>query len=201
MSFLDRVFGSPAPQRQGATVVGTGGSEQSEDERALERYRYMMQTAPPETVELAHAEAFAKLTPEQREQLLSRLVESAPEAERSLAQTADASNPRSLARFATHAELGRPGTMERALGGAGFAGFGGSLLSSFAAGFLGSMVAQSFFAHMSDAGAAGATSGESTAGDSAGADGDFSEEFGQGPNDEGIAGGTGFEDDEFDAEV
>jgi hypothetical protein len=32
------------------------------DEAAVERYRYMLRTAPPETIELAHAEAFAKLT-------------------------------------------------------------------------------------------------------------------------------------------
>ena len=33
------------------------------DEQALQRYRYMVQTAPPEMVEQAHEEAFAKLTP------------------------------------------------------------------------------------------------------------------------------------------
>ena len=33
----------------------------------------MLRTAPPETVEQAHEEAFAKLTPEQRQQVLSGL--------------------------------------------------------------------------------------------------------------------------------
>jgi hypothetical protein len=49
-----------------------------------------------------------------------------------------------MARVATRAEIRQPGTMERMLGGTGM-GFGPSLLSSFAAGFVGSMVAQSFF--------------------------------------------------------
>ena len=39
---------------------------QSADEQAIARYRYMLKTAPPETIEQAHAEAFAQLTPEQR---------------------------------------------------------------------------------------------------------------------------------------
>jgi hypothetical protein len=31
---------------------------QSADEQAIARYRYMLKTAPPETIEQAHAEAF-----------------------------------------------------------------------------------------------------------------------------------------------
>ena len=44
------------------------------DEQALQRYRYMLKTAPPETIEQAHEEAFAKLTPAQREQALRELA-------------------------------------------------------------------------------------------------------------------------------
>ena len=33
------------------------------DEQAIQRYRYMLQTAPPETVEQAHAEAFRRIAP------------------------------------------------------------------------------------------------------------------------------------------
>ena len=37
----------------------------TDDEIAVERYRYLLRTAPPETLEQVHAEAFAKLTDEQ----------------------------------------------------------------------------------------------------------------------------------------
>jgi hypothetical protein len=58
-----------------------------------------------------------------------------------------ADDPRSLARMATRAETNRPGTVERAFGGAGgmLGGIGGTLLGSFAAAFAGSLVAQSLF--------------------------------------------------------
>ena len=50
--------------------------------------------------------------------------------------------------IATRAEVRNPGTLERTLGGGGM-GLGASLLSSFAMGFAGSMVAQSLFSAMS----------------------------------------------------
>jgi len=56
-----------APQRQRGFQ---DNSRLSEDERAIERYRYMLRTAPPDTVEEAHAEAFGQLTPEQRQMVL-----------------------------------------------------------------------------------------------------------------------------------
>ena len=42
------------------------------DEQALARYRYMLATAPPEDIERAHEEAFAQLSPEQRQQALEK---------------------------------------------------------------------------------------------------------------------------------
>ncbi len=51
----------------------------SEDEQAVERYRYMLRTAPPETIERAHAESFAQLTPEQRQMALQELSSNVPE--------------------------------------------------------------------------------------------------------------------------
>jgi len=104
----------------------------------------MVRTAPPETLEQAYAEAFAKLTQEQREQVRSELTQSAPEAERAAVANTSLSDANALARSATRAEIRQPGTMERALG-SGAPGFGANLLSSFAMGFVGSMVAQSFF--------------------------------------------------------
>ena len=39
------------------------------DAQALERYRYLLRTAPPHAIERAHAEAFARLTQEERSQV------------------------------------------------------------------------------------------------------------------------------------
>lgn len=106
----------------------------------------MLRTAPPESIERAHEEAFAKLTPEQRRMALQELANQVPYEER--AQLRD--DPRSLARAATRAEMRQPGTIERTFGGAG-GGFGmggmlaGGILTSLAAGFVGSAIAHEFF--------------------------------------------------------
>ncbi len=54
---------------------------QTTDEQALARYGYMLATAPPEDIERAHEEAFARLTPEQRQQALQALAQHVPEGE------------------------------------------------------------------------------------------------------------------------
>lgn len=146
MGLLDKILGtdgraSATPGSQAQNERGTGPGQ---DEVAVERYRYMLRTAPPATVEQAHAEAFAKLTPEQRRQVLAELSASTPEAERG---TAD--DPQSLARTATRAEMREPGTMERTLGGGrGGMGMGGvvagSLLASVAGSFIGTSIAGAF---------------------------------------------------------
>ncbi|HJT04882.1 MAG TPA: hypothetical protein VJ757_14840 [Pseudonocardiaceae bacterium] len=121
-----------------------GASGQDPDEVAVERYRYMLRTAPPETMEQAHAEAFAKLTPDQRRKVLQDLGNTVPAAER-----ATSDDPQSLARMATRAEMRQPGTMERVLGGGrGGMGMGGviagSLLASVAGAFVGTAIADAF---------------------------------------------------------
>jgi hypothetical protein len=120
-----------APRRP----AGSANAGRNPDEVAIERYKYMLRTAPPETIEQAHAEAFAKLTPEQRQQVLAEMSTAVPEAER--AQSAD---PRDLARMATRAEMRQPGMMERTLGGHRGPGMGsmiaGSLLGSVAGAFI-----------------------------------------------------------------
>jgi hypothetical protein len=122
--------------------------EPSEDEQALARYRYMLKTAPPETIEQAHVEAFARLAPQQRRMLLEQLRAEMPEADGAYATE----NPQALARLATRAEVRQPGTMERLFGRvpAAAPGFGGmmasSLLGSMAGTVLGTMIAQNFLA-------------------------------------------------------
>ena len=71
MGILDRILGTdqqpPRPRAQGsAGAAAPPHGSASPDEQAVERYRYMLKTAPPETIEAAHAEAFERLTPEQR---------------------------------------------------------------------------------------------------------------------------------------
>ncbi|MDQ3322740.1 MAG: hypothetical protein M3525_09990 [Acidobacteriota bacterium] len=164
MGILDKIFGSNEPQtaqRQDNNQSQTG---QTGDEQAIARYRYMLQTAPPETIEQAHAEAFTKLTPEQRQMILQQLNQVAPENERG-AVTAD--DPQSLARAATRAEVRQPGTMERTFGGMGGGmGFGGmmatSFLGSIAGVVVGSAIAQSFFGD-SGFGGAGESDGQNAA--------------------------------------
>jgi hypothetical protein len=115
-------------------------ASQPTDEQALARYRYMLATAPPEEIERAHEEAFAQLTPEQRRQALQALAEHVPPNE------IRGDDPASLARTATRAEIRQPGTIERAWGGSapGF-GLGSWFLTTLAASFIGTAIAQSFF--------------------------------------------------------
>ena len=149
MGLLDRFREGAGMQRS----PGAGGVPFS-DEQAIERYRYMLRTAPPEMIEQAHAEAFARLTPEQRQRVLGELRDATPADERAaLSRASDA--PGELARLATRAEIREPGVLERMFGGIRNGGgtaapsmgglFGATLLSSMAGTVLGSMVAQQFF--------------------------------------------------------
>ena len=133
------------------------------DEQAVERYRYMLRTAPPEAIEQAHEEAFSRLTPEQRRMALDQLAQVTPERDRRYLSD----DPRSLARLATRTEIRQPGMLERLFGGRGYGdgrGYGGgmfgggmgmgmgmggmlagSLLASVAGSFIGSAIAENFF--------------------------------------------------------
>lgn len=167
MGFLGRLFGIEAPQparapRPAPASRGAGPAAPLSDAQALERYRYMLQTAPPETIEEAHREAFAKLTPDQRRQVLAELSKASPPAERAALASTPVDDTQALARAATRAEIRQPGVMERTLGGG--MGIGASLLSSFAMGFVGSMVASSFLSAMNFGGESGAPEAEADAG-------------------------------------
>jgi hypothetical protein len=135
----------------------------------------MLRTAPPETLEEAHAEAFAKLSPEQRQRLLSELAESAPAAERGAIAATAVDDTRALARVATRAEVRQPGILERTMG-SGAMGFGASLLSSFAMGFVGSMVAQSFFSAIGGFDGADANGAEANAAEPSDDDSGFADD-------------------------
>jgi thiol:disulfide interchange protein DsbD len=128
MGLLDELFGR-RDSAQSQQSPSPGHAALSADEQAIGRYRYMLQTAPPHTVEQAHAEAFAKLTPDQRTLLLQRLSAELPEAERSAAHGTLRDDPQSLARLATRSEIRQPGTLERSFGG--MSGRGGAMGAFF----------------------------------------------------------------------
>ena len=153
------------------TLFGRKNPSPSTDDQALARYHYMLKTAPPETIEQAHAEAFAQLTPEQRRQVLQELGDKVPAAERAMAEQGGAT-PQALARMATRAEIRQPGS----LGGM----MAGSLLSGIAGAVIGSMIAQHFFADQ------GTAAQEGTA--------EPSQDAGVGDSDQALGEGDGFGD-------
>lgn len=161
MGFFGRLLGIENESDRRAARQAESGPRPAldPDAQAIERYRYMLRTAPPETLEQAYTEAFAKLSPEQRQKIVSELSQASPEAERQAVASTPLEDPRALARVATRSEIRQPGVMERSLGG-GAMGMGASLLSSFAMGFVGSMVAQSFFSAIGGFGAEASPEGE-----------------------------------------
>lgn len=175
MGFLDRLFGGAddtapaAPRREAPT----------DDERAIERYRYLLRTAPPETIEAVHREAFAKLTEEQRAVVYEELSKGAGTGERPLS-----SEPATLARAATRAEMRQPGTLENSFSNPAYRGpgFGSMIASSLigtVAGYVIGSALVSAFLPWDGGGSADAASGDAGAdasGDFGG--GDFGGDFG-----------------------
>src|SRR5919112_4609917 len=178
MDMLRRLFGGEEPRSQTARPLPRS-RELSPDEQAVERYRYLLRTAPPETIEDAHAEAFAKLTPEQRRMVLQELDSTLTPAERAAGATYD-EDPRSLARLATRAEMRQPGTLERTWSampagmGMGMGGLMmGNFMSTIAGVMVGSLIADAFLGNAGyeavsaeAADAAGAEGGDFAAGES-----------------------------------
>jgi len=220
MGFLDRLFGtnSDAEYRETTNRVREASAARSEDEVAVERYRYLLRTAPPETIEKVHEEAFTKLSPEQRKMLFTQLSADAPRGE-----APQADDAHSLAVSATRSEMRQPGTMEKSLGnvsaaGAGPAGagpvgaapgfgsmFGSSLLGSIAGYVIASTLMSAFLPSFAgdsggaaDGSQAGPEGGEGS-GDAGGAgdgSGDFASADGGGFDGGGMADG-GFGDAGF----
>lgn len=180
MGFLDRLFGTQGDE---AAPASPRRRPPTEDERAVERYRYLLRTAPPETIEQVHAEAFSKLTEQQRALVYEELSRGAGTGERPLS-----SEPATLARAATRREMREPGSLERTLGGNAAGGgpsfgamLGSSLLGTVAGYVIGSALVSAFLPW--DGGYGGAEAGDSGAdsGDASGdAGGDFGSDFGGG---------------------
>lgn len=200
MGFWNRLFGREdrdsgraeryAGQHGGQRAAPAGGGPGQGDEQAIERYQYLLRTAPPDKIEQAHEQAFARLTPEQRGEVLRRLSEDLPEQERPRDDS-----PRALARSATRMEMTNPGSLRRSFGGAGGMGMGiGSmLLGTMAGAFIGTAIAQELFAE--DPGAAeAADQGGGDQGGDAGQDGSGGDSGGGQDGSGGGDPGGGFDD-------
>lgn len=186
MGFLDRLFGGSDDRAAQPTRPVPPAPKLSDDELAIERYRYLLRTAPPESIEAVHAEAFARLTPDQRAQVYRTLAEQAPAGERLVSD-----DPQALARAATRQELRAPGSMERAFAGSSPDGrpmqtgpsvgamIGSSMLGTIAGFVIGSAIAQAFLPDATDLAtgepggdaAADAGSADASGADATGADG------------------------------
>lgn len=149
----------------------------SEDEMAVDRYRYLLRTAPPEAIEQVHAEAFTKLTQEQRDLLFKELWGTALTGEAPRDAT-----PSALATAATRQELREPGTMERSFGGGGFGSMlAGSLLGTVAGYVIGSAIVSALLPDASArADGSDATADSADSADAGDGGGDFGGDFGGG---------------------
>jgi hypothetical protein len=112
---------SPRPNAAAASV-------RPEDAAAIARYDYLLKTARPDQLEQVHLDAFARLTPAQRQQVNAQLTEQLPAAERPVS-----AEPADLARAAARGEAHNPGFLRglfaKASGGAsgrGAAGLAGA---------------------------------------------------------------------------
>ena len=200
MGFLDKLLGRaprqhgqyPGPRGDGTPAYGTGSTAPrpgaTEDERAVARYRYLLRTAPPEQLEAIHAEAFARLTLDQRQQVLRDLSAVAP------SEAGTSAEPADLARAATRAEMRSPGTLQNtfsrgSFGGGGGMGMGGmvagSMMGTIAGVVVGSAIANSLFGGYEQSPEA------QEAGDSGGGAGDAGGDTGDAGGDSGFAGESG----------
>jgi len=153
----DKVTGDsrpPANTVQRASVLPAPATAppaaSAEDRAAIARYDYLLQTAQPQQLEQVHRDAFARLTPAQRDAVNAQLRAELPANE----YPASAS-PTDLARSATRGEAQNPGFLKKMLakssrGGAGALGMGaigavglgaGGLLAAVAGGAVLSTVA------------------------------------------------------------
>ncbi|MES1170179.1 MAG: hypothetical protein ABUL47_05780, partial [Leifsonia sp.] len=86
------------------------GAEHDSDDVVLRRYRHLLGTAPIESIEQAHAEAFGELPDAERAAIYEELSRGTGTGERPLS-----SEPATLARSASRAERRAPGSLESTL--------------------------------------------------------------------------------------
>jgi len=90
------------------------GGPVDSDKVALAKYDYLLRTSSPDQLEQVHHDAFARLTPAQRQQVRNRLNSELPPHEHLRDDSAGG-----MARAMTRGEVARPGLIRRVLGGSG----------------------------------------------------------------------------------
>lgn len=101
-----------APQQQYGQPQQQGPADS--DKVALAKYDYLLRTSSPDQLEQVHHDAFARLTPAQRQQVRNRLNSELPPHEHLRDDSAGG-----MARAMTRGEVRRPGLIRRVLGGSG----------------------------------------------------------------------------------
>lgn len=123
------------PQQYGQASQQQYGQPQQQgpadsDKVALAKYDYLLRTSSPDQLEQVHHDAFARLTPAQRQQVRNRLNSELPPHEHLRDDSAGG-----MARAMTRGEVRRPGLIRRVLGGNGSGrGRGGAFAGGAAVG-------------------------------------------------------------------
>ncbi|PZE88036.1 cation-transporting ATPase [Curtobacterium sp. MCLR17_039] len=114
-------YGQPQPAQYGQPQQHAGMPQHGADadKVALAKYDYLLRTSSPEQLEQVHHDAFARLTPAQRQQVRDRLNSELPPHEHLRDDSAGG-----MARAMTRGEMSRPGLVRRVLGGSGRNGNG-----------------------------------------------------------------------------
>lgn len=115
-----------APTTSGPASSASPVSES--DRAAIARYDYLLRTADPEQVQRIHRDAFARLTPQQREHVAARMREELPPGERPRSSSSE-----DLSRAAGRAEAMNPGRMRGLLSRVRGGGAAGAALAGGAA--------------------------------------------------------------------
>lgn len=124
--------GQQQPQQYGQQQPQYGQPQHGSadaDKVALAKYDYLLRTSSPEQLEQVHHDAFARLTPAQRQQVRDRLNSELPPHEHLRDDSAGG-----MARAMTRGEMSRPGLVRRVLGGSGRSGNGRGRGGAFAGG-------------------------------------------------------------------
>ncbi|MFJ3029234.1 cation-transporting ATPase [Curtobacterium sp. NPDC087080] len=122
----------PGQQQYGQQQYGQPQRHQGQadpDKVALAKYDYLLRTANPDQIEQVHHDAFARLTPAQRQQVRDRLNSELPPHEHLRDDSSGG-----MARAMTRGEMSRPGLIRRVLGGSGRQGGGSGRGGAFAGG-------------------------------------------------------------------
>lgn len=127
MSFLDNLFGNPQRQQEyrdfGDRYQKGHPSEGYSDEEVVDRYREVARNAPQDVYEQSAADAFERMTPEERREFKRYLRQRARQQQIDLPDDDRDDdripNSRDLARTTSRLEQQQPGVLDGLLGGAG----------------------------------------------------------------------------------